>query len=96
MLCQHQTITPDLAAADFPTLEALVVRWQEEEQAMRAYLASLTDADMSGFVRYTTSSGATRERVLWHCLLHIVNHGTQHRSESAAMLTSLWPIAGGC
>ena len=55
---------------------------------MRAYLASLTDADMSGFVRYTTSSGAARERVLWHCLLHIVNHGTQHRSESAAMLTS--------
>jgi uncharacterized damage-inducible protein DinB len=25
--------------------------------------------------------------VLWHCLLHVVNHGTQHRSEAAAILT---------
>lgn len=28
-----------------------------------------------------------RERLLWHCLLHVVNHGTQHRSEAAAILT---------
>jgi len=24
---------------------------------------------------------------LWHCLWHVVNHGTQHRSEAAALLT---------
>ena len=54
---------------------------------MRAYLASLQDDDLDGLLRYTTDQGERRERVLWHCLLHVVNHGTQHRSEAAALLT---------
>jgi uncharacterized damage-inducible protein DinB len=87
MLCQHYTTTPDMAEATFPTLQALEQRWREEEQAMRAYLGSLTDVELAGHVRYTTGSGQVHERVLWHCLLHIVNHGTQHRSEAAAILT---------
>jgi uncharacterized damage-inducible protein DinB len=54
---------------------------------MRAYLNSLHDSDMEKIVRYEIPEGL-RERVLWHCLVHVVNHGTQHRSEAAAMLTS--------
>ena len=87
MLCQHATVTPDMAEAEFPTVASIAQRWREEEATMRAYLASLTDGDLAGYVRYTTSSGQPRERVLWHCLLHIVNHGTQHRSEAADLLT---------
>jgi uncharacterized damage-inducible protein DinB len=26
--------------------------------------------------------------VLWHLMAHVVNHGTQHRSEAAMLLTS--------
>jgi uncharacterized damage-inducible protein DinB len=87
MLCQHSTFTPDMAQAEFPTLDTLIQRWHEEERMMRDYLASLTDETLAGVVRYTLDSGQVRERVLWHCLLHIVNHGTQHRSEAAAILT---------
>jgi uncharacterized damage-inducible protein DinB len=87
MLCQHSTLTPDMAEAEFPTLAALQQRWREEERAMRSYLAGLGDDDLLGIVRYTTSSGQLRERLLWHCLFHVVNHGTQHRSEAAAILT---------
>jgi uncharacterized damage-inducible protein DinB len=87
MLCQHTTLTPDMAEADFPTLDVLEQRWHEEEAAMRAYLASLQDDGLANVVRYTTDRGEQRERVLWHCLVHVVNHGTQHRSEAAAMLT---------
>ncbi len=43
---------------------------------------------LTRMVRYPIDSGELRERVLWHCLLHVVNHGTQHRSEAAAILTS--------
>jgi uncharacterized damage-inducible protein DinB len=87
MLCQHQATTPIMAEAAFPTLDALEQRWRDEERTMRDYLAGLTDDDLTGHVRYTTDSGQKRERVLWHCLLHMVNHGTQHRSEAAAILT---------
>lgn len=77
----------DLQAADLPDLAALEAYWRKEEASMRAYLASLRDADMERHVYYTTDTGTPRDRILWHCLLHVVNHGTQHRSEAAARLT---------
>jgi uncharacterized damage-inducible protein DinB len=56
---------------------------------MRAYLDTLTDEDMSGrVVRYAIPGNIVRERVLWHCLYHAANHGTQHRSEAAEKLTA--------
>ena len=89
MLLQHKTLDTfrALEEEDFPIFEALQERWQEEELAMRDYLLHLSDADQTGIIRYTTDEGEKRERVLWHCLLHVVNHGTHHRSEAAAMLT---------
>lgn len=54
---------------------------------MRDYLAQLTDDQVAGYVHYVTPEGDKRERLLWHCLLHVVNHGPQHRSEAAAILT---------
>lgn len=70
----------------FPTLESVKSYWQIEEKLMREYLASLQDSDMDSILRYEIPEGV-RERVLWHSLVHVVNHGTQHRSEIAAMLT---------
>jgi uncharacterized damage-inducible protein DinB len=88
-LWQHQTLAyfGTFKEEEFPTLEVLRQRWAEEERALREYLVSLTDEDLVGYVRYTTPEGAKRERVLWHCLVHLVNHGTQHRSEAADILT---------
>jgi uncharacterized damage-inducible protein DinB len=77
----------DLNADDFPTLEALEKKFQEEEKLMRFCLDRLTDEDVSGHITYTNDEGILRDRILWHCLLHLVNHGTQHRSEAAALLT---------
>lgn len=89
ILCQQGRETKDLAEDEFPTMDALEIRWLDEEKAMRVYLNSLTDEDMEGLIRYTTPRGIKRERVLWHCLYHVVNHSTQHRSEAAAILTDL-------
>jgi uncharacterized damage-inducible protein DinB len=77
----------DLNANDFETLGALEKKFQEEEKAMRAWLDRITDDDVNGKVTYTNDEGILRTRTLWHCLLHVVNHGTQHRSEAAAILT---------
>src|SRR5262249_4928744 len=78
----------ELNIADFPTLAALNKFWEQEEQRMRTYLATLSDADMEVHRYYTIEeTGEKRDRILWHCLLHVVNYGTQHRSEAAALLT---------
>ena len=77
----------ELLPADYPDLSAVETRWRAEETSMRAYLATLHDADMESHLRYTTDTGIERDRILWHCLVHVVNHGTQHRSEAAALLT---------
>ena len=86
-LFEGRSFGPDLNPDDFPTFQSLEERWREEERAMRAYLAKLRDEDMESHLRYTTDTGIERDRILWHCLLHVVNHGTQHRSEAAALLT---------
>jgi uncharacterized damage-inducible protein DinB len=31
--------------------------------------------------------GLPMENILWHLMAHVVNHGTQHRSEAAMLLT---------
>lgn len=89
ILLQHNSLDSfdAMQEEDFPTFDILAQRWKDEELAMRDYLIHLTDADLSGIVRYTTDEGDRRERVLWHCLLHVLNHGTHHRSEAAAILT---------
>jgi len=84
---QGQGFQPDLDRADFPTVAALRLRWQDDERAMWAYLDSLSEADLTRILRYEVEGGIWRERLLWHCLYHVVNHGTQHRSEAAALLT---------
>jgi len=86
-LFENQSFNPDLKPEDFPTLQSLEARWHEEEIAMRAWLATLHNEDMESHLRYITDTGIQRDRILWHCLIHVVNHGTQHRSEAAALLT---------
>ena len=83
-----QNVVPaEIDEADFPDVETLRQRWDADDLAMRGYLDSLHDADLSAMMRYPVPGNMIRERVVWHCLVHVVNHGTQHRSEAAAILT---------
>ncbi len=78
---------PDLPAEDFPTVQDLQKRWIEEERAMWEFIGTLRDEDMESIIRYPIDNGVIRERILWQCLFHVVNHGMQHRSEAANLLT---------
>ena len=78
-----------LAETDFPAFADLQARWQQEERAMRDYVNGLTDEQINGPMFYRTLNGAPYEHPLWQLLLHVVNHGTQHRGEAAALLTEL-------
>ncbi len=76
-----------LSESEFASLDILVERWREEEKAMQAYLNSLQDKELNQPVRYTTTKGVRCENILWHLLVHIVNHGTQFRAEAGVALT---------
>lgn len=76
-----------LSANDFSTLKALGERWLEEERAQLAYLSTLRDADLDRSIRYTNTRGISFTTPLWQILLHVVNHGTQFRSEAAIILS---------
>ncbi|MCY4018252.1 MAG: DinB family protein [Chloroflexi bacterium] len=76
----------ELKPEDFANVSAIRARWAEERSAFWHYLNSLSDDDLAGTVSYE-GDGIMRHRVLWHCLAHVVNHGTQHRGECAALLT---------
>ncbi len=65
-------------AGPLPSVAELVDAWAAEWAGLDAYLASLTDADVRAAFGDTT---------LWRTMAHVVNHGTQHRSEAAVLLT---------
>lgn len=73
-----------LNEADFPDVTSLKARWQEEEAAWRAYIAGLDEVALNAVWREEEDIQRTR----WQTILHVINDGTHHRSEAAAMLTS--------
>lgn len=78
-----------LKPEDFPTVASLKTRWLEEERLLMEFVAGLTDEKLQAAFDYTSTEGGRHRRVLWEAMAHMVNHGTQHRSEAAAMLTDL-------
>ena len=72
---------------DFPTFESLRTRWRAEEKALTGFVDSVNEETLNNSVRYRRTDGESRENILWHLMVHLVNHGTQHRSEAAALLT---------
>jgi len=51
---------------------------------MRAWLASLTDADVG---RPASSAFTNDRRPLWQYLMHIVSHAAQQQADAATLLT---------
>lgn len=74
---------------EFPTFESLRTRWAEEEKHLMGFVESLTDERLNSVFDYKNISGKPLTKILWQAMAHVVNHGTQHRTEAAAILTEL-------
>lgn len=81
--------THRLKPEDFPTVPSLQSRWREEETQLMHFVDSVSDEELNSTFSYTNTAGQPFTRVLWQAMAHVVNHGTQHRAEAAAMLTDL-------
>ena len=81
--------THRLKPEDFPTFESLRTRWADEEKKLMAFVDNLTDERLNSKFSYKSTQGNPYERVLWQAMAHLVNHGTQHKTEAAALLTDL-------
>ncbi|MFL5756555.1 MAG: DinB family protein [Chloroflexota bacterium] len=71
--------SPSPESEPLPTIDELRARWETEWAAVDAWLAGLSD-EFPGYVY----DGVP----VWQMLVHVVNHGTQHRAEAAALLTA--------
>ena len=72
---------PDAA----PDRERMHALGEEVERAMRGYLAGLQD----GMLDATPLSGEDAALRLWQVLLHVVNHGTDHRAQILRALNDM-------
>lgn len=85
---EGQSPTEWMAPEDFPTFDSLRTRWEREQACLLDFADQVSEEKLDQTVNYKTTTGNPRENVLWHMMLHVVNHGTQHRSEAAIMLTN--------
>lgn len=76
----HRNATIELDIDDFPDASSLVMAWEADANVMRTWLSSLDAAALD-------AQSYAGSMLVWQCLVHVVNHGTQHRSEAAMILT---------
>jgi len=63
--------------------------YDRSHAGLRRFLDSLTEEQLKGVLAYTDSRGNAFERVLWQLMLHVANHGSYHRAETAMALTAM-------
>ncbi len=76
-----------LSGADLDDRQFLRAHWDRIEQGMREYLAALTDEAL--FTRPITEPEEDKDLIVWQVLLHVVNHGTDHRAQLLRQLNDL-------
>ncbi len=80
-----------LNPAHFDDREIIRAHWDNVEQNMRDYLANLRDEML---FEKPFAEGEDKDLILWQVLLHVVNHGTDHRAQLLRLLNDLGAKTG--
>lgn len=76
-----------LPTADSDDRNIIRARWDKVEQGMRLYLGGLRD-DML-FAKPIEEPEEDKDLTVWQVLLHVANHGTDHRAQLFRLLNDL-------
>lgn len=79
--------SPRLPAAQGDDREAIRAHWDRLEQMMRDYLEGLDDEAL--FEQPIVEPEEDQELIVWQVLVHVVNHGTDHRAQLLRVLNDL-------
>lgn len=83
---------PPVTPADLPTVAAAGQRWAELEAAYMGLLETLGETFGDRTLTVRTSKGQEFRHARAEVLQHLVNHGTYHRGQIAAMLRQLGEV----
>ena len=86
-IVQKLELSPDLVEQDFPDIFTLKMRWAAERENWFSFCKSFDSQALNASYTYQFDNGPIRTRLVWQTIVHVVNHGTQHRSEAAYLLT---------
>ena len=73
--------------ANFDDRKIIRAHWDRVEQSMREYLAELRDDTL--FDKPIKEPEEDKDLLVWQVLLHVVNHGTDHRAQLLRLLNDL-------
>ena len=79
----------EIAKNEIPSLAALSELWRENSDRFRSFARVLTDEAIATPLAYRDLSGNESNQPLRELIAHVVNHGTQYRSEASVRLTQL-------
>ena len=72
--------------SEIQTIDALRAHWAAQEKMLLDYVSGLTPPELDRVLEYKTINFRPNENPLWQSLQHLVNHGTYHRGQVAAMI----------
>ncbi|HEY3476616.1 MAG TPA: DinB family protein [Anaerolineales bacterium] len=87
--CELQGIEPSepISPSNLDDRNIIRAHWERVEQSMRNYLLELRD-DML-FEKPIKEPEEDKDLIVWQVLLHVVNHGTDHRAQLLRLLNDL-------
>ncbi len=86
---QGTSPTAMLRNEDYPTHESIRTKWDEVENDMRHFLNNLDDRRLNDSFTFNSTKGIHHEESVLGVLIHVVNHGTDHRAQMLALCHQL-------
>lgn len=74
---------------DFESLDTIKAKWARTEQIVKAYVARLTDEELTREVKPEFWEPESKPFQVWEACLQVFNHSTDHRSQTLYMLHQL-------